>query len=146
MLFVLIKVLKMKNRSYRELIRLDNFEERYNYLRLYGMVGQDVFGFDRYINQAFYSSKKWRSTRSEVIIRDNGCDLAIPDREIGGTIFIHPINPITLEMFENDDPLLFDLDNLICVSRETHQAIHYGDESLLIKNYSPRQPGDTKLW
>ena len=146
MLFVLIKVLKMKNRSYRELIRLDNFEDRYNYLRLYGMVGQDVFGFDRYINQAFYSSKKWRSTRSEVIIRDNGCDLAIPDREIGGTIFIHPINPITLEMFENDDPLLFDLDNLICVSRETHQAIHYGDESLLIKNYSPRQPGDTKLW
>lgn len=146
MLFVLIKVLKMKNRSYRELIRLDNFEERYNYLRLYGMVGQDVFGFDRYINQAFYSSKKWRSTRSEVIIRDNGCDLAIPDREIGGTIFIHHINPITLEMFENDDPLLFDLDNLICVSRETHQAIHYGDESLLIKNYSPRQPGDTKLW
>lgn len=136
----------MKNRSYRELIRLDNFEERYNYLRLYGMVGQDVFGFDRYINQAFYSSKKWRSTRSEVIIRDNGCDLAIPDREIGGTIFIHHINPITLEMFENDDPLLFDLDNLICVSRETHQAIHYGDESLLIKDYSPRQPGDTKLW
>ena len=146
MLFVLIKVLKMKNRSYRELIRLDNFEERYNYLRLYGMVGQDVFGFDRYINQAFYSSKKWRSTRSEVIIRDNGCDLAIPDREIGGTIFIHHINPITLEMFENDDPLLFDLDNLVCVSRETHQAIHYGDESLLIKDYSPRQPGDTKLW
>ena len=136
----------MKNRSYRELIRLDNFEERYNYLRLYGMVGQDVFGFDRYINQAFYSSKKWRSTRSEVIIRDNGCDLAIPDREIGGTIFIHHINPITLEMFENDDPLLFDLDNLVCVSRETHQAIHYGDESLLIKDYSPRQPGDTKLW
>ena len=136
----------MKNRSYRELIRLDNFEERYNYLRLYGMVGQDVFGFDRYINQAFYSSKKWRSTRSEVIIRDNGCDLAIPDREIGGAIFIHHINPITLEMFENDDPLLFDLDNLVCVSRETHQAIHYGDESLLIKDYSPRQPGDTKLW
>lgn len=146
MLFVLIKVLKMKNRSYKELVRLDNFEERYNYLRLYGMVGQDVFGFDRYINQAFYSSKKWRSTRSEVIIRDNGCDLAIPDREIGGTIFIHHINPITLEMFENDDPLLFDLDNLVCVSRETHQAIHYGDESLLIKDYSPRQPGDTKLW
>ena len=146
MLFVLIKVLKMKNRSYRELIRLDNFEERYNYLRLYGMVGQDVFGFDRYINQAFYSSKKWRSTRSEVIIRDDGCDLAIPDREIGGTIFIHHINPITLDMFENDDPLLFDLDNLVCVSRETHQAIHYGDESLLIKDYSPRQPGDTKLW
>lgn len=136
----------MKNRSYRELIRFDNFEERYNYLRLYGMVGQDVFGFDRYINQAFYSSKKWRSIRSEVIIRDNGCDLAIPDREIGGTIFIHHINPITLEMFENDDPLLFDLDNLVCVSRETHQAIHYGDESLLIKDYSPRQPGDTKLW
>ena len=136
----------MSIKTYRELIRLDNFEDRYKYLRLYGVVGQDVFGFDRYINQAFYTSKKWRSIRSEVIIRDNGCDLAIPDREIGGTIFIHHINPISLEMFECDDPLLFDLDNLVCVSRETHQAIHYGDESLLIKDYSPRRPGDTKLW
>ena len=136
----------MSIKTYRELIRLDNFEDRYKYLRLYGVVGQDVFGFDRYINQAFYTSKKWRSIRSEVIIRDNGCDLAIPDREIGGTIFIHHINPISLEMFECDDPLLFDLDNLVCVSRETHQAIHYGDESLLIKDYYPRRPGDTKLW
>lgn len=136
----------MSIKTYRELIRLDNFEDRYRYLRLYGLVGQDVFGFDRYINQAFYTSRKWRSIRSEVIIRDNGCDLAIPDREIGETIFVHHINPVTLEMFENDDPLLFDLDNLVCVSRETHQAIHYGDESLLIKDYSPRHPGDTKLW
>ena len=136
----------MSIKTYRELIRIDNFEDRYRYLRLYGVVGQDVFGFDRYINQAFYTSRKWRSVRSEVIIRDNGCDLAIPDREIGGTIFIHHLNPISLEMFEHDDPLLFDLDNLVCVSRETHQAIHYGDESLLIKDYSPRRPGDTKLW
>lgn len=136
----------MMIRSYKEMLRLDNFEDRYNYLRLYGIVGKDVFGFDRYINQSFYTSKKWRSIRSEVIIRDDGCDLAIPDREICGTIFIHHLNPISLEMFENDDPLLFDLDNLVCVSRETHQAIHYGDESLLIKDYSPRKPGDTKLW
>lgn len=142
-----IKVLKkMMNRSYRELICLDNFEERYKYLKLNGVVGDATFGFDRYINQSFYTSREWRSVRSEVIIRDSGCDLAIPDREIGGLIFIHHINPVTLEMFERDDPLLFDLDNLVCVSRDTHNAIHYGDESLLIPDFSPRRPGDTKLW
>ena len=128
------------------MLHYNTFEDRYKYLRLHGIVGEDVFGFDRYINQAFYTSRDWRSTRSKVIIRDCGCDLAIADRDIVSTIFIHHINPITLEMFEENNPLLYDLDNLVCVSRDTHQAIHYGDESLLIKDYVPRRPGDTTLW
>lgn len=128
------------------MLHYNTFEDRYKYLRLHGVVGEDVFGFDRYINQAFYTSRDWRSTRSKVIIRDCGCDLAIADRDIASTIFIHHINPITLEMFEENSPLLYDLDNLVCVSRDTHQAIHYGDESLLIKDYVPRRPGDTTLW
>jgi hypothetical protein len=133
-------------KSYSQLIRIPTFMERYRYLKLDGVVGDSTFGFNRYINQSFYTSSVWRQLRSRVIVRDEGCDLAIPDRPIGGTIFIHHINPITLDMFENDDPLLYDEDNLICVSRDTHSAIHYGDESLLIPDFTPRQPGDTKLW
>lgn len=136
----------MITRSYRQLIQLPTFEERYEYLRLKGQVGRDTFGFDRYINQSFYSSREWKSARSKVIIRDDGCDLGDPNRPIGGPIFIHHINPVTIEMFDDDDPCLFNTDNLICVSRTTHQAIHYGDASLLIPDYSPRKPGDTKLW
>ena len=120
--------------------------DRYAYLKLDGIIGDSTFGFARYINQSFYTSSIWRQLRSKIIVRDEGCDLAIPDRPIGGTIFIHHINPITLEMFEDDDPLLYDEDNLICASRDTHSAIHYGDESLLIPDFSPRQPGDTRLW
>lgn len=133
-------------KSYNELIRIPTFLERFHYLKLTGNVGDATFGFDRYLNQRFYRSVEWKRIRSQVIVRDEGCDLAMPDRQIGGTIFIHHINPITIEMFENDDPLLYDEDNLICVSRDTHSAIHFGDESLLILDYTPRQPGDTKLW
>lgn len=133
-------------KSYSELIRIPTFMERYHYLKLHGIVGDTTFGFDRYVNQSFYTSSVWRQLRSKIIVRDEGCDLGIPDRPIGGTIFIHHINPITLEMFEDDDKLLYDEDNLICVSRDTHNAIHYGDESLLIPDYVPRRPGDTKLW
>lgn len=134
------------HKSYSELIRIPTFMDRYRYLKLDGIVGDVTFGFDRYINQAFYSSPIWKQLRARVIVRDEGCDLAIPDRPIGGTIFVHHINPVTLEMFENDDPLLYDEDNLICVSRDTHTAIHYSDESLLMPDYSPRSAGDTKLW
>lgn len=133
-------------KSYSELIRISSFEDRYEYLRLNGIIGETTFGSDRYLNQAFYNSSNWRTLRSKIIVRDEGCDLAIPDRPIGGTIFIHHINPITLEMFENDDPCLYDEDNLVCVSRDTHTAIHYGDRSLLIPDYTPRKPGDTTLW
>lgn len=134
------------HKSYSELIRIPTFMDRYRYLKLDGIVGDVTFGFDRYLNQAFYSSPIWKQLRIRVIVRDEGCDLAMPDRPIGGTIFVHHINPVTLEMFEKDDPLLYDEDNLICVSRDTHTAIHYSDESLLMPDYSPRSAGDTKLW
>lgn len=133
-------------KSYHELIRLKTFEERFEYLRLFGKVGEDIFGFSRYVNQSFYTSEKWRSVRNQVIIRDGGCDLAMPDRLIGFRIQVHHINPVSLEQLENDDSALFDLDNLICTDPITHRAIHYGDASLLIEDYKPRYPGDTKLW
>lgn len=127
-------------------MQLYTFEERFQYLKLHGTVGESIFGFARYVNQSFYTSSKWRSVRDQVIIRDNGCDLGIPDRIIGHRIQVHHINPVTLEQLENDDPVLFDLNNLICTDPMTHKAIHYGDESLLIEDYKPRRPGDTKLW
>jgi hypothetical protein len=136
----------MKIRSYHEMLQYDNFIERYRYLRLIGHVGEDTFGFNRFVNQSFYTSREWRSVRSQVIIRDNGCDLGCDSRPIYGPIHIHHINPVSLEQLENEDPMLFDLDNLICTSGETHRAIHYGDESGLIQDYVPRHPGDTKLW
>lgn len=133
-------------KSYNELIQLPTFKERFDYLRLYGKVGEDIFGFARYVNQSFYTSDKWRSVRNQVIIRDNGCDLGIQDRAILYRIQVHHINPVSLEQLENDDPSLFDLNNLICTDPMTHRAIHYGDESLLMEDYTPRRPGDTKLW
>jgi hypothetical protein len=134
------------NKSYNELITIDSFEERYEYLRLHGIVGEDVFGFNRYVNKQFYTSEPWRTTRPKVIVRDEGCNLACRDRPIAGRIHVHHINPVTLEMLENDDPILYDLNNLICTDDITHRAIHYGDASLLQKDYTPRRPGDTKLW
>lgn len=134
------------NKSYNELITIDSFEERYEYLRLHGIVGEDVFGFNRYVNQQFYTSEPWRTTRTKVIVRDEGCNLACRDRPIAGRIHVHHINPVTLDMLENDDPILYDLNNLICTDDITHRAIHYGDASLLQKDYTPRRPGDTKLW
>lgn len=133
-------------KTYHEMLNFDTFEDRYNYLRLFGVVGDDVFGFGRYINQRFYSSSDWRSIRTQVIIRDNGCNLGCQDRPIQGRIQVHHITPVTMEMLENEDPLLFDLNNLVCTDDITHRAIHYGDASLLQQDYIPRRPGDTKLW
>ena len=133
-------------KSYNELVQLPTFKERFDYLRLYGKVGEDIFGFSRYVNQSFYTSDKWRSVRNQVIIRDNGCDLGIQDRVILYRIQVHHINPVSLEQLENDVLVLFDLNNLICTDPMTHRAIHYGDESLLMEDYTPRRPGDTKLW
>ena len=113
-------------KTYSELITLPTFEERYRYLRLEGAVGVDTFGFDRIFNQQFYTSAEWRRVRDEVIIRDNGCDLGMPGHEIVGKIIIHHINPITMEDILERDPKIFDPDNLICVSLDTHNAIHYG--------------------
>ena len=134
------------SKSYHELLTFDSFEDRYNYLRLFGVVGEDVFGFNRYLNQAFYTNPRWRSIRTQVIIRDDGCNLGCKDRPIGGRIQVHHINPVSIEMLEDDNPLLYDLNNLICTDDITHRAIHYGDASLLQQDYIPRRPGDTKLW
>lgn len=133
-------------KSYSEMLTFPTFEERYRYLRLNGFLGEEVFGSNRWINQAFYQTKRWRSTRDQVIVRDNGYDLACEERPIFGLITIHHINPITLEQIENDDYALYDLENLVCTSDVTHRAIHYGSESSLMEDYKPRRLGDTTLW
>ena len=136
----------MSRLTYSELISHETFEERYRYLRIGGQVGKDTFGFNRYLNQVFYRSPEWRSFRREIILRDNGCDLGIADREIIGRIYIHHINPITLEDISKRSSNLFDPENVITVSMNTHQAIHYGDESLLILNVPERSINDTSPW
>ena len=134
-------------RSYKKLSRLKTFQERYEYLRLNGDVGKDTFGFDRYLNQSFYTSMEWRRFRNAVIVRDNGCDLGDPEHEIhGDRIIIHHINPLTVKDLEERTDALFDMNNVICVSDKTHKAIHYGDESLLPQNPVERKPGDTCPW
>ena len=138
----------MKSKRYSELAKLETFEERFKYLKLNGKVGEDTFGSSRYLNQTFYSSSEWRRFRREIIIRDNGCDLGIEGREIpkGAKLFIHHINPISVDdLCENTD-LLMDPDNVICCSYNTHQAIHFGDESILSLDIVERKPNDTIPW
>ena len=136
----------MSIKTYSELSRLSSFKERYEYLRLHGVVGRDTFGFDRYLNQIFYRSQKWKRSRDEVIIRDNGCDLGVPGHEIHGRIIIHHMNPITLEDIERESDLLLDPEYLICTVHNTHNAIHYGDEKLLIPEPIIRSQFDTCPW
>jgi hypothetical protein len=133
-------------KTYRKLIRLSTFEERFEYLKLGGGIGQETFGFDRYLNQVLYQSREWKQVRDQVITRDNGCDLAISDRAIFSRATVHHINPITLEDIDDRNPKIFDLNNLILTSHETHNAIHYGDISLLPRLPKERQKGDTTLW
>ncbi len=126
---------------------LPTFEERFQYLKLSGKVGQETFGFDRYFNQRFYQSTEWKQIRNFVIARDQGCDLAIFDRNIFGRVYVHHMNPISLDDIKEATDYLLNPDYLVCVSKETHDAIHYGDGSLLIStNPAERSPGDTKLW
>jgi len=134
------------SKSYKELIKLDSFEERYRYLRLTGHVGEDTFGWDRYLNQLLYRSQRWKQTRDKAIVRDEGCDLGMPDRPIKGRVIVHHINPLTLQDIEKDTDKLYDLNNLICVSHSTHNAIHYGDESMLDILPPERTPNDTCPW
>lgn len=134
------------NKNYQDLCRLKTFDERYEYLRLQGVVGQTTFGFERYLNQTFYKSKEWRTVRRDAIVRDEGCDLGIFDRPIQSRIIVHHINPINIEDIENHRDCLFDLNNLICVSENTDRAIHYGDASLLPRLPKERKKGDTLLW
>lgn len=134
-------------RSYSDLLTLTTFEERFNYLKLDGKVGSDTFGFDRFINQQFYRSNEWKRIRNQVILRDNGCDLGIEDHPIYGRIIIHHINPVTIKELIDSDEFLFNPANLICVSHDTHNALHYGDETFLKKNeITTRLPNDTILW
>lgn len=136
----------MKTRSYHELSKLKTFEERFEYLKLSAKIGEDTFGRERFLNQYFYGSPEWKAFRDEALIRDNGCDLGIEGRDICGRIEVHHINPITVEQVETRDPCLLDLDNVICVSPNTHKAIHYGDASLLPKDPVERTPNDTCPW
>ena len=134
------------NRSYSELMRYSDFLDRYEYLRLMGNVGDETFGWNRYLNQQFYRSKEWRKVRRDVILRDEGCDLGVRDREIVKGLIVHHITPITIDDVTNGSPLLFDPENLICVSDATHRAIHYGDASLLPQDPIDRMPNDTCPW
>lgn len=119
-------------RTYSELITLPTFEERFEYLKLNGQVGEDTFGFDRYLNQRFYHSEEWKQIRREVIVRDNGCDLGIPDRQIFGRIIVHHMNPIEVSDLDGNEKYILDPEYLITTFKLTHDAIHFGDESLLI--------------
>lgn len=137
----------MMKLSYKELVQIPTFKERYLYLRQNCKVAEETFGGHRWLNQKYYNSLEWKKLRDEIIIRDGGCDLAMDGYDIGGIIYIHHINPITINDVRNRSPSLFDMDNLVCVSFNTHQAIHYGDENLLTKNeIVTRRPNDTNLW
>ena len=133
-------------RCYKDLSRLESFMERYQYLKIHGKVGEETFGLDRYINQSLYKSQRWKNIRSQVIIRDNGCDLGVDGHEIDRYIVVHHMNPITLEDIEEERDIVFDPEYLICCTSRTHQAIHFGDEGLLPKDYVERKPNDTCLW
>lgn len=134
-------------KTYSELVKLKTFEERFEYLRMNGRVGQQTFGGRRLLNQEFYKkSDKWRKTRDEVIKRDNARDLGVPGREINKYINIHHINPITDEDILNDADCLYDLENLISTSDNTHKAIHYSDGSILVKDPVQRKKNDTCPW
>lgn len=133
-------------RTYSELITFPTFEERYRYLRLEGKVGEDTFGFDRWLNQSFYKDPEWRAIRDKIIIRDNGCDLGIPGREIYSRIIVHHMNPITKDDILYRSAFLLNPEYLICTVKNTHDAIHYGDEGLLIKAPIERTKNDTCPW
>lgn len=135
-----------EKKSYSELMKLKTFDERYDYLKIGDKVGEDTFGYDRYLNQALYTSPEWRKVRNEIIIRDNGCDLACEDRNIGSMILIHHLNPITKQNILDRSPELFDPENLICVSKKTHDAIHFGSKEVCHQDPIERKPGDTKIW
>lgn len=136
----------MTIRTYSELITIPTFEERYKYLKIGGKVGEETFGFERYLNQEFYKSHEWQSIRRQVIVRDLGCDLGIEGREIHGKIIVHHMNPITIDDIIEASDFLLNPEYLICTLKSTHDAIHYGDESLLIKAPVERTKNDTCPW
>lgn len=133
-------------KTYSELITIPTFEERFRYLKLQGVVGEETFGFDRYLNQLFYRSSEWKQIRDIVIIRDNGCDLGVEGFEIYGRILIHHMNPITEKDIVNRSDILLNPEYLICTTKNTHNAIHYGDENLLMTAPIVRTRNDTCPW
>ena len=133
-------------RCYSELSKLSSFEERYEYLRIGGSIGESTFGFERYLNQMLYTSSQWRRVRDRVIIRDNGCDLGLEGYEINDKIVVHHMNPITAKQIEESASEIFDPEFLICVSERTHNAIHYGDKDLLPQLPIARSPSDMCPW
>lgn len=136
----------MYDRSYSELVRLGTFEERFEYLKLSAKIGEDTFGLERFLNQTFYRSPEWKRFRSSILIRDEGNDLGLEGYSICGRVEVHHINPITAKDIEERNPCLLDPENVICVSPNTHKAIHYGDASLLPKDPIERTPNDTCPW
>jgi hypothetical protein len=133
-------------RTYSELARIASFEERFEYLKLGGTVGHATFGFDRYMNQGFYQSSEWRGVRRHVILRDEGCDLGLPGYEIHTDLLVHHINPMDREDLLHQEDWILDPEYLITTTKATHNAIHYGDASLLRQPFVPRSNGDTRLW
>lgn len=133
-------------KTYTQLTKLKTFEGRYQYLRIRSTVGESTFGYDRYLNQILYGSRRWKRTRDGIIIRDEACDLGVKDYEIRGRILVHHINPITVEDIEEDRDIVYDPENLISTSPNTHQAIHFGDESLLPQVPIERSRNDTCPW
>lgn len=133
-------------RTYSDLVKFGTFVERYQYLKLHGVVGGDTFGFDRYLNQVLYRSKEWRDLRHRIIVRDNGCDMALEGWDICGPVTVHHMNPLTVKDVDERNPDIFEPEFLVCVSHNTHNAIHYGDESLLPKEPIERRAGDTCPW
>lgn len=135
-----------KIRTYSELSNIDTYEERFEYLVLGGQVGESTFGFDRWINQKFYTSNQWRDIRQRVILRDEGCDLGILGYEINNGLVVHHINPIESDDITHSEDWILNPEFLITTTHETHNAIHYGNRERLRKPFIPRAPGDTKLW
>ena len=136
----------MSIRTYSELITIPTFIERYRYLKLGGSVGKETFGFDRYLNQTLYRSPEWKQFRRDMILRDNGMDLACDEYEIVGKVLVHHIDPLTIQDVIRRDSKIFDQENVVCVSMNTHNAIHYGDESLLMIEPVVRTKNDTCPW
>ena len=136
----------MSIKTFSELIEIPTFEERFEYLKLGGFVGEETFGFDRYLNQNLYRSYEWRQLRNQIIIRDNGCDLACEDRDIFGKVIIHHMNPITTDDLIHNSDFLMNPEYLICTTKQTHDAIHYGNKDSLILTPRERTPGDTIPW
>lgn len=136
----------MSIKTYSKLISIPTYEERFKYLQIKNAIGKDTFGYDRYLNQILYHSSEWKRLRNEIIIRDNGCDLAFDGYEINSRILIHHLNPITVDDVKNRSPMVFDPENLVCVTHNTHNAIHYGDDNLLIKSPVIRSVNDTCPW